>query len=78
VQNRAIPGRYAKYATISAGGGVLGVIVARSTWFGIPLAVACFALAAFLLWKAFANIPRSTVAEEDTSRPEEPRPGSDP
>lgn len=78
MQNRAIPGRYAKYATISAGGGVLGVIVARSTWLGIPLAVACFALAAFLLWKAFTSIPPITVEEEDTSRPEGPRPGSDP
>ncbi|HEX7625544.1 MAG TPA: hypothetical protein VF379_00695 [Gaiellaceae bacterium] len=67
MQNRAIPGRYAKYATISAGGGVLGVIVARSTWFGIPLAVACFALAAFLLWKAFASLPRPTTEESDAS-----------
>ncbi len=68
--------KHVKYGAISAAAGVLGVVVARSSpWIGIPLAVAGFALAAFLLWKALTSLPRA--AEEAETPPEEPRPWSE-
>mgnify|MGYP001550003699 CR=1 FL=1 len=65
--------RHAKYGAICLGGGLLGVIVARSTWIGIPIAIVFFLLAAYLLRKALLSLPPSpTPRAEDTDEPADP------
>ena len=66
-----------KYAAIAGGAGLLGVLVARATWIGIPIAVAFFVLAAYLLRKAILSLPQPTATDrEDVSAGDTP--GSDP
>jgi len=57
--------RHAKYGAICLGGGLLGVLVARSTWIGIPIAVVFFVLAAYLLRKALLSLPPAATDEPD-------------
>ena len=57
--------RHAKYGAICLGGGLLGVLVARSTWIGIPIAVVFFVLAAYLLRKALLSLPPAAIDEPD-------------
>ena len=59
--------RHAKYGAICLGAGLLGVLVARSTWIGIPIAVVFFLLAAYLLRKALLSLPPTPTDEPDES-----------
>lgn len=55
--------RSVKYAVICAGAGVLAALSARSTWLGVPVALAFFGLAGYLVRAAIARTPRLTVDE---------------
>ena len=59
--------RHAKYGAICLGAGLLGVLVARSTWIGIPIAVVFFVLAAYLIRKAILSLPPTPTDESDES-----------
>jgi hypothetical protein len=60
--------RHVKYAAISLGAGLLGVLVARSTWIGIPIAVVFFVLAAYLIGKALQSLPPAKTDPDDVPR----------
>ena len=57
--------RYAKYAAICAGAGLLGVLIGRATWWvGGPIAVFFFALTLVLVYRTVSGPAQFTVDED--------------
>ena len=66
--------RHAKYGAICLGGGLLGVLVARSTWIGIPIAAVFFMLAIYLLGRAFLSLPPAPAQNENAGEADDREP----
>ena len=57
--------RYPKYAAICSGGGLLGLLIGRASWWvGAPVAVLFFGLAVLLVLGAVSRAPQITVDED--------------